>query len=300
MDRLREVEGATSSGRAHATSKQSARHPAPAHQPEEKRSESGRRTARYFILAGAVAASAILIVWGPWKTESPKRLPGRQAGLTTESPEVAPWPGRLETRLASAPSEEEALTASQDVQDMPGNASLRDLLHDPVILSKDDHVGPKPPSPFAEAGSLAQSGESTAIPRELPPKQKPSPEMTATDAVLPEVPAPTEDLASGATATSTSAQLPQEEATSPSPPQAPLAELAHGPTLTAEEDQRVKSILLSLKVTGVYRDASGYLAFIEGRKLQKGDKIGDIEIAQIASQRITFAFKGKRYNLRLR
>lgn len=70
--------------------------------------------------------------------------------------------------------------------------------------------------------------------------------------------------------------------------------------VTVEEDERTKRILRDLKVTGVYRDANGYLAFINGRELQKGDKIGPIEIAEIASERITFTVKRKRYILRLR
>jgi hypothetical protein len=69
--------------------------------------------------------------------------------------------------------------------------------------------------------------------------------------------------------------------------------------LTPEEDARTKSFLLNLKVSGVYKDANGYVALVDGRGFKKGDKLGQAEIAEISSGRITFAFKGKRYNLRI-
>jgi hypothetical protein len=110
-----------------------------------------------------------------------------------------------------------------------------------------------------------------------------------------EVTVPSEKPALGSGQALSGGQLPEKGAVVPSPT-APQT----GNTLTAEEDERTKGILRKLKVTGVFRDASGYLAFINGRELQQGDKIEHIEIAEIASERITFAFRGKRYILRLR
>ncbi len=91
-------------------------------------------------------------------------------------------------------------------------------------------------------------------------------------------------------------ELPAEVAAAP-----PSSSAKAGENLpTPEEDDKTKRILRGLKVTGVYQDAKGYLAFIDGRELQKGDKIGHVEIAEIASERITFTYKGKRYIMRLR
>jgi hypothetical protein len=72
------------------------------------------------------------------------------------------------------------------------------------------------------------------------------------------------------------------------------------PALTPQEDQKTKSFLLGLKVSGVYKDARGYVALIDGRECQKGDTFGQIEIVQITSQRVTFACSGKRYHLPIR
>lgn len=66
------------------------------------------------------------------------------------------------------------------------------------------------------------------------------------------------------------------------------------------DDAPTKAFLRTLTVTGIYQDASGYIAFINGRAMQEGDKIEQVEIAEITSERITFAHEGKRYILRLR
>jgi hypothetical protein len=87
---------------------------------------------------------------------------------------------------------------------------------------------------------------------------------------------------------------PPDVPTAKSPVVAPALEV-----LTPEEDARTKSFLLNLKVSGVYKDANGYVALVDGRGFKKGDKLGQAEIAEISSGRITFAFKGKRYNLRI-
>jgi hypothetical protein len=65
------------------------------------------------------------------------------------------------------------------------------------------------------------------------------------------------------------------------------------------DDAPTKAFLRTLTVTGIYQDASGYIAFINGRAMQEGDKIEQVEIAEITSGRITFAHKGKRYVLPL-
>lgn len=70
--------------------------------------------------------------------------------------------------------------------------------------------------------------------------------------------------------------------------------------LTPQEDARTKDFLLNLKVSGVCKDANGYAVLINGRQYRKGAKIEQIEIAEIASNRITFAYKGKRYHLPIR
>lgn len=81
---------------------------------------------------------------------------------------------------------------------------------------------------------------------------------------------------------------------------ASLAEAPAREILTPQEDKTTKALLLSLKVSGVYKDADGYVALINGREFQEGDRIGRIEIMRIASERMTFAYKGKRYHLPLR
>lgn len=68
----------------------------------------------------------------------------------------------------------------------------------------------------------------------------------------------------------------------------------------APNDAPVKAFLRSLSVTGVYQDAAGYIAFINGRALQEGDELGQVQIVEIRSGRITFAREGKRYVLPLR
>jgi hypothetical protein len=86
-----------------------------------------------------------------------------------------------------------------------------------------------------------------------------------------------------------------EEGAAAPPPTGQFAD-----TLTAEEDTRTKDVLRDLKVTAVYRDAGGYLAFINGREVHEGGQVGHVEVAEIASERIVFTYKGKRYVLRLR
>jgi len=66
------------------------------------------------------------------------------------------------------------------------------------------------------------------------------------------------------------------------------------------DDAPTKAFLRTLTVTGIYQDAGGYIAFINGRAFQEGDKIEQVEIAEITSGRIAFAHKGKRYILHLR
>jgi hypothetical protein len=72
------------------------------------------------------------------------------------------------------------------------------------------------------------------------------------------------------------------------------------PPAVAQDDAHVKAFLRSLTVTGVYQDATGYIAFINGRALAEGDEIGQVKIEEITSGRVTFAHQGKRYILRLR
>ena len=67
----------------------------------------------------------------------------------------------------------------------------------------------------------------------------------------------------------------------------------------APDDAPVKAFLRSLKITGVYQDAGGYIAFINGRALKEGDDLERVQIAEIRSERITFAHHGKRYVLPL-
>lgn len=66
------------------------------------------------------------------------------------------------------------------------------------------------------------------------------------------------------------------------------------------DDAPTKAFLRTLTVTGIYQDAGGYIAFINGRAFQEGDKIEQVEIAEITFGRIAFAHKGKRYILHLR
>jgi len=70
--------------------------------------------------------------------------------------------------------------------------------------------------------------------------------------------------------------------------------------LTPEEDQRTKSFLLSMKLNGVYKDADGYIALINGHGFREGDRVGQTEIERITSERITFGYKGKKYHLPIR
>lgn len=67
----------------------------------------------------------------------------------------------------------------------------------------------------------------------------------------------------------------------------------------APNDAPVKAFLRSLSVTGVYQDAAGTIAFINGRSLKEGDELEQVQIVEIRSGRITFAYQGKRYVLPL-
>jgi hypothetical protein len=69
---------------------------------------------------------------------------------------------------------------------------------------------------------------------------------------------------------------------------------------TPEEDERAKSFLRALKISGVYSDAGGYAVLIDGRQCQKGSKLGQVKIVQITSHRVTFGYKEKRYHLPIR
>jgi hypothetical protein len=80
----------------------------------------------------------------------------------------------------------------------------------------------------------------------------------------------------------------------------PVAESPPAGGAPVADDAPTKAFLRTLTVTGIYQDASGYIAFINGRALQKGDRIEQVEIAEITSGRITFAHEGKRYILHLR
>lgn len=67
----------------------------------------------------------------------------------------------------------------------------------------------------------------------------------------------------------------------------------------APNDASVKAFLRNLSITGVYQDAAGAIAFINGRSLKEGDELEQVQIVEIRSGRITFAHQGKRYVLPL-
>ncbi|MDP2897911.1 MAG: hypothetical protein Q8Q12_15360 [bacterium] len=98
-------------------------------------------------------------------------------------------------------------------------------------------------------------------------------------------------------------EAPDSDSGSDSKAEASAESVAESPPAGAAavaDDAPTKAFLRTLTITGIYQDASGYIAFINGRAMQEGDKIEQVEIAEITSGRITFAHKGKRYVLPLR
>jgi len=216
-------------------------------------------------IAGLVVIFAVFLVWRTWLRESP-------------SPSGKPTPAH-------------SVSLRQPRRIAPGRAGNESpaALFEPEVSVRPEQKQPTAPLPAAGepvAGAVsAASLEMGKVVRAL----------TGPDQTMP----------SRQTPASRSAEAPPagEETRPGDRPTTPAEVRAEAPAaqiLTTEEDERTKTFLLNLKVSGVYTDANGYVALINGRQFQKGDKIEQIKVMTIASGRITFAYKGKRYHLPIR
>jgi hypothetical protein len=314
MDRLRRVEGASSSGGAPAASKtggspnidretlhvsESTGSPAPAERLAENpapgvlASKPDVRAAAGlpygWMLAGFLVICAVFLVWRPWK-ERPSGDPGTGRRLAEGSAEVAgaaeepreaitgqvgrPVAAESDTLSRAGPSENGLSTGSGGSQRKtdPGAAEERA----PRSNTGDVLAGEAQPR---LGGAVLQQEVHPEHPVGSPLAGHPEPDA----AVEPE-------------AASEGSDIPSRKPV--------VSALGTGATaeqvLTPQEDQRTKTFLLNLKVAGVYRDADGCVALINGRAFQKGDRIGQVDILEIASERVTFGYKGKRYLLPIR
>jgi hypothetical protein len=263
MERLRRVEGASLSERAAARSNAGPQ-PGDSHRLEEEtRPVRGAGWGR--IMASLLILSVALIAWRVWNA--------RNRATSTEGRQSPPRqahaaPGGEKVNPASSRTLVSLVGDAVESERSSGEENVR-LAASPV--ADRSQPGPAPSTPdVIEAGAPEEShARSPAVVASERPTLESSPPGTG--------------------------ELPQQEKVATTR----VAEAAKQ-TLTPEEDEKTKKFLLSLKVSGVYGDADGYVALINGRELQEGSMLGRIEITEIASERITFGFKGKRYHLPIR
>lgn len=273
MDRLKDVEGKCSSGRGghERTSNTPLRiadcglqNDAP-EIPDRKSEIRNPKSRVRRALAGFLVIFAVFLVWRIWLREDPSR--------------------------SAKPTPAHSVSLRQPQRAAPGRAGNESpaTLFEAEVSVRPEEKQPTPPLPAAREPS---AGAASASPLELGKVVR---ILTGSQETMPsrETPASRSIEASPAG----EEPGPGDEPATPGK----VGAQARGPQiLTPEEDERTKTFLLNLKVSGVYRDANGYVALINGRQFQKGDKIEQVEVMAIASGRITFAYRGKRYHLPLR
>lgn len=265
MDRLREVEGRAASGDYHSVRDRDASLSRMTDRGERTRG-TGLKAGHYRAMAGIVTICFGLFAWVTWKGDSSRGRANEKRGMTSG---------------VSAGDRRSELTPAQRTSSSWRDTTTRREEND--SSSREGSV----PSPREKEGASGNEAsilsEKLAVPRGgnvLSAKE------TASDAV------PASDDASG----DVEASLPMGDVSNSSRSES----RTDGGSPTTEEDQRIKEVLLGLKVTGVYRDARGYQAVIDGHEFREGEKLGEVEIAEITPKGVAFAFKGKRYRLGLR
>lgn len=276
IDRLKSVEGVTS---AQVRGEPEVRSDAGG--PADGDRTSPPRTANFArVIAVLVVISIALFGWRFWNRHTENRSSRRGQAA----------PGTVD---ASSPVEGRQL-ASSDRQPSP---AAEPSLPVPQADSKATVAEEQPPvsassGPDGAAAGSNLTGPHSAGPIPVAPESPPQGEQSsgAADTLSGEAYVSGEMTGTEGTSSST---IPVSQEPMKTPRTVELV-------LTPQEDQKTKSFLLGLKVSGVYKDAGGYVALIDGRECQKGDAFGQIEIVQITSQRVTFAYSGKRYHLPIR
>ena len=286
LDRLRRVEGLSSSGHAGARRGADALSPAPtgeeARSSEASPPESGVRTLRPTLLVLRVAVGLVLIftVFILWRT----------------------WKGPVADRSASARGVAPArLPTGSVVADRPVDDTQPAPSREPHSVAPEKAGAVGPGTPFESVARVEPQEEQPTI---APPESPPVVEVPQASAASPQTAGLTEATGppSGEVPSPGAPSAPDaaSEAASPPPPEEAMASPPVREILTPEEDEKTKSFLLKLRISGVYKDADGYVALINGRQCEKGHTFGKIELVQITSERVTFAYQGKRYHLPIR
>ncbi len=289
LDRLKSVEAVGSPGRPAGGEK------APVRSVEAENQADGRdvhaqtatniaspTSSRTFgfprVAVPIVLIFAVLIAWRIWKGGSGHRAISRRP--------TGPQPVRVTSsldgqKLASVPQTQ---VVSEEARAAPES--------DPGAAQ-----GDPPPVGVPPAGESSEGGAGAAESHPTGRSQPVSIESPHTEPSLESVRAPLKVGSDGNIGT-------PEEDSSPSASSVSIEAAEAAPRSrdlpTPEEDERTKSFLRALKISGVYSDAGGYAVLIDGREYQKGGKLGQVEIVQITSDRVTFGYKKKRYHLLIR
>ncbi len=251
------------------------------------------RITAYCVLAGGLVLLSVFLLWAPWRSQSPKTIAAFRGGG-----QVISLGKRILRRVAADdmlnPATKEILVPSEKTES-------RHVHHVGTDSSLTSFV--QAPGPASESGLMANAAARLSAPperggSELPGAQEPTEADapgTHVDSKGADASVPAAEVEISGSSPLANNESPQKDAGAAIPPESKAST-----TLTREEDEANKNILRSLKVSGVYRDAGGHLAFIDGREFKPGQKLGQLEIAAISSEQITFVFKAKRYNLRIR
>lgn len=248
---------------------------APSH-PGDSRATLPRRLNLQRLIAGLLVVFAVFIAWRSWRANmsgrpaSGQRVAARTADVHPRAEQPHSPSVRQPQPRAPAPPADHSQTAPLETGAGVKTDEKQWAAAPPAAEA------PKPPP---ATDTSPPPGQELAV--------QPGPQQTM------HKPRAADSLAAGVSAPAT--QLSSEDAITAS-----SAGGTTGQILSPQEDERTKTFLLDLKVSGVYKSANGYMALINGREFQKGGKIQRIEIVQIGSSRITFAYKGKRYHLPIR
>jgi len=241
------------------TETRSAAADSPESSPEKARPQAPRAAVARYLLPAVAVFVGVFVVWKMWK--------GEESGSTGNP---ASRPGKQ----AGSSGRIVAMTESQS-QGTPATPSATvSAANVPEDFPGDREKVPTTPESSPAEQAVVSPQASVASLTEMPGRGG-SPREG--DSAAPPI------------------SSPPQEAPAVKPPVGAVAP----ETLSPEEDASTKSYLRGLKVSGVYKDANGFVALIDGRARQKGDRLGQVEVSEISSQRIVFVFKGKRYNMRI-
>ncbi|NQT82100.1 hypothetical protein HQ563_03700 [bacterium] len=292
MNRLRDVEGVSSprrspevGGREIPFSVTRNDRDAPLNVSESDNRRGTFPTALRFrrAVAGLLVIFAVFIIWRTWSGH----VADRSASGKRVAAQRIETDGLAEARLAASASEQQHLAEEQTGTVLPATP-----------LESIANVEPEKKERMTDLSATNAVSKGAATDDSLPlgTALRASPGSQETVLSLEVAESRSADVSSAREKALPEAKSP---ATSqPSSAEAVIPQVRE--VLTPEEDERTKSFLLKLKISGVYKDADGYVALINGGEFQKGQKLGQTDIVQITSERVTFAYKGKRYHLPIR